>query len=144
VVVLGAAGKVGLATVDLDVSRGPVVAAASGPKKLALCRERGAAHVIDQATEDLRVRIRELTEGGAHAMIDPVGGRWSEQALRSTQWGSTFVASGAIPAIPLNLVRLKGVIVRGMGIRSFVEKAPEQAEVASSGPGGAPAGCRPY
>jgi NADPH2:quinone reductase len=133
VVVLGAAGGVGLAAVDLGRELGArVVAAASGSEKLALCRERGAVHVIDYATEDLRVRIRELTEGGAHAVVDPVGGRWSEQALRSTRWGGTFVtlgfASGTIPAIPLNLVLLKGVVVRGMGIRSFVEKAPELAE----------------
>jgi NADPH2:quinone reductase len=131
VVVLGAAGGVGLAAVDVARELGArVVAAASGPEKLALCRERGAVHVIDYTTEDLRLRIRELTEGGAHVVIDPVGGPYSEQALRSTRWGGTFVtlgfASGTIPAIPLNLVLLKGVTVKGMEIRTFARRLPEQ------------------
>jgi NADPH2:quinone reductase len=130
VVVLGAAGGVGLAAVDIARELGAqVVAAASGPEKLALCRERGATHVIDYNTEDLRLRIRELTEGGAHAVIDPVGGELSERALRSTRWGGTFVtlgfAAGSIPRIPLNLVLLKGVVVKGMELRTFADHAPE-------------------
>jgi NADPH2:quinone reductase len=130
VVVLGAAGGVGLAAVDVARELGArVVAAASGPEKLALCRARGAAHVIDYTAEDLKDRIRELTEGGAHAVIDPVGGAASEQALRSVRWGGTFVtlgyASGTIPKIPLNLVLLKGVTVKGMEIRTFGQHLPE-------------------
>ncbi|MFE4963740.1 NADPH:quinone oxidoreductase family protein [Streptomyces sp. NPDC056660] len=133
VVVLGAAGGVGLAAVDLALQLGArVVAAASGPEKLAVCRERGATHVIDYTTEDLRRRIRELTSGGAHVVIDPVGGHWSEQALRGMRWGGVLVtlgfASGAIPAIPLNLVLLKGVTVKGLELRTFGEHAPEQEQ----------------
>jgi NADPH:quinone reductase-like Zn-dependent oxidoreductase len=130
VVVLGAAGGVGLAAVDVARELGArVVAAASGPEKLALCASRGAAHVIDYTTEDLKTRIRELTDGGAHAVIDPVGGAAAEQALRSVRWGGTFVtlgyASGAIPKIPLNVVLLKGVTVKGMEIRTFGQHLPE-------------------
>lgn len=131
VAVLGAAGGVGLAALDLARQLGArVVAAASGPEKLALCRARGATHVIDYTTEDLRLRLRELTDGGAHVVIDPVGGPASEQALRSTRRGGTFVtlgfASGTIPAIPLNLVLLKGVTVKGMELRTFGEQFPER------------------
>ncbi len=130
VVVLGAAGGVGLAAVDIARKLGArVVAAASGTEKLALCRTRGAAHVIDYTTEDLKERIRELTEGGAHAVIDPVGGAAAEQALRSVRWGGTFVtlgyASGTIPKIALNLVLLKGITVKGMEIRTFGLHQPE-------------------
>lgn len=130
VVVLGAAGGVGLAAVDIARELGArVVAAASGPGKLALCRERGVAHVVDYTTEDLKTRIREVTGGGAHAVIDPVGGAAAEQALRAIRWGGTFVtlgyASGVIPKIPLNLVLLKGVIVKGMEIRTFGQHRPE-------------------
>jgi NADPH:quinone reductase-like Zn-dependent oxidoreductase len=102
----------------------------SGPEKLSLCRARGATHVIDYTKVDLRSRIRELTDGGAHAVIDPVGGAASEQALRGIRWGGTFVtlgfASGTIPSIPLNLILLKGVTVRGMEIRTFGQHQPEQ------------------
>src|SRR5699024_9263556 len=81
VVVLGAAGGVGLASVELARELGAkVVAVASGPEKLELCRRRGATQTIDYTTEDLRLRIRELTDGGADVVIDPVGGRWSEHA----------------------------------------------------------------
>jgi NADPH2:quinone reductase len=129
VVVLGAAGGVGLAAVDLARELGArVVAAASGADKLALCRAHGATHVIDYTTEDLRLKIRELTDGGAHAVIDPVGGEWSERALRSIRWGGTFVtlgfASGTIPAIPLNLVLLKGITVKGVELRTFGDHDP--------------------
>src|SRR6204780_5013673 len=130
VVVLGAAGGVGLAAVDVARERGArVVAAASGQDKLELCRQRGATHVIDYTTEDLKTRIRELTEGGAHAVIDPVGGAASEQALRSLRPGGMFVtlgyASGTIPKIPLTLVLLKDVTVKGMEIRTFGQHYPE-------------------
>ena len=130
VVVLGAAGGVGLAAVDVARELGArVVAAASGQDKLELCRQRGATHVIDYTTEDLKTRVRELTEGGAHAVIDPVGGAASEQALRSLRPGGMFVtlgyASGTIPKIPLNLVLLKDITVKGMEIRTFGQHHPE-------------------
>jgi len=130
VVVLGAAGGVGLAAVDVARELGArVVAAASGQEKLDLCRQRGATHVIDYTSEDLKTRVRELTEGGAHAVIDPVGGAASEQALRSLRPGGMFVtlgyASGTIPKIPLNLVLLKDTTIKGMEIRTFGQRYPE-------------------
>jgi NADPH2:quinone reductase len=100
-----------------------VVAAASSPEKLAVCAEHGADALINYETEDLKERIRELTGGGADVIIDPVGGRYAEPALRAGRWGSRFVtlgfASGDIPRIPLNLVLLKGVVVMGMEIWGF-------------------------
>jgi NADPH2:quinone reductase len=132
VVVLGAAGGVGLAAVDLAVAmRARVLAAASSPAKLELCRQRGAEATVDYDHEDLRVRIRELTGGGAQVVLDPVGGAYSEPALRSVRRGGVFVtlgyAAGPIPAIPLNLVLLKAITVRGMEIRSFSVDYPEAA-----------------
>jgi NADPH2:quinone reductase len=132
VVVLGAAGGVGLAVVELARALGGrVVAAASSAEKLALCREHGAEEVIDYSVEDLKLRIRELTGGAADVVVDMVGGARSEQALRSVRWGGRFVtvgyASGEIPRIPLNLVMLKGVVVKGFEIRNFVQHAPEAA-----------------
>jgi NADPH2:quinone reductase len=131
VLVLGAAGGVGLATVELATLFGArVIAAASSPAKLALCEKYGAVAGIDYTTEDLKVRTKELTGGGADVVMDPVGGPYAEQALRATKWGSRYVvlgfASGEIPRIPLNLVLLKGVIVRGMEMRTITEHEPER------------------
>lgn len=132
VVVLGAAGGVGLAAVDLAVAMGArVLAAASSPEKLALCRRRGAAATVDYEREDLKSRIRELTGDSARVILDPVGGPHSEPALRGLARGGTFVtlgyAAGGIPAIPLNLVLLKGITVRGMEIRTFTADRPDDA-----------------
>lgn len=132
VVVLGAAGGVGLATVELATVLGArVLAAASSPDKLDLCRDRGAVATVDYAAEDLKTRIKELTDGGADVVIDPVGGPYSELALRATRWGGRFVvlgfASGEIPRIPLNLVLLKGVVVKGFEFRTFAEHVPDAA-----------------
>ena len=82
VVVLGAAGGVGLACVELArLLGGRVLAAASSPEKLEVCRAAGAEAVIDYETEDLKERIKEITGGGADVVLDPVGGRYAEQAL---------------------------------------------------------------
>jgi NADPH2:quinone reductase len=131
VVVLGAAGGVGLAAVDLAVAMGArVLAAASSPDKLQLCRERGAQATVDYDTEDLKLRIRELTGDSARVVLDPVGGSYAEPALRGLARGGTFItlgyAAGAIPAIPLNLVLLKDITVRGMEIRTFMGDYPAQ------------------
>lgn len=130
VVVLGAAGGVGLAAVDLAVALGAkVLAAASSPEKLQVCRQRGAAATVDYDREDLKVRIREITGDGAQAVLDPVGGAYAEPALRALARGGRFVtlgyATGSIPAIPLNLVMLKGITVQGMEIRTFATDHPE-------------------
>ncbi len=132
VLVLGAAGGVGLAAVELAALLGAeVIAAASSPAKLAACRERGATHTIDYVASDLRAGLRDVAADGVDIVIDPVGGLSAEQALRSTRWGGRFVtvgfASGEIPRIPLNLVLLKGVIIKGFEIRTFGVNAPDQA-----------------
>jgi NADPH2:quinone reductase len=132
VVVLGAAGGVGLAAVDLAVAmKARVLAAASSPEKLELCRRRGAEATVDYDREDLKTRIRELTGDSARVVLDPVGGSYAEPALRALARGGTFVtlgyAAGAIPAIPLNLILLKGIVVRGMEIRTFVTDRPEDS-----------------
>lgn len=129
VVVLGAAGGVGLAAIDVARLLGArIVAAASSPGKLAVCRARGADEVIDYSREDLKNRIKQVTGGGADVVIDPVGGPYSEQALRAAAWGGRFVclgfASAEIPRIALNLVLLKGVIVQGFEIRTFTQHRP--------------------
>ncbi len=132
VVVLGAAGGVGLAAVDLAVAmKARVLAAASSPEKLELCRQRGAEATVDYDSEDLKSRIRELTGDAARVVIDPVGGPYSEPALRGLARGGTFItlgyAAGTIPCIPLNLVLLKGITVRGMEIRTFMSDRPDDA-----------------
>ena len=132
VVILGAAGGVGLAAVDLAVAmKARVLAAASSPDKLALCRKRGAEATVDYDREDLKSRIRELTGDAARVVLDPVGGPYAEPALRGLARGGTFItlgyAAGAIPSIPLNLVLLKGITVRGMEIRAFVSDRPEDS-----------------
>ncbi|GFG99113.1 NADPH:quinone oxidoreductase family protein [Mycobacterium timonense] len=132
VVVLGAAGGVGLAAVDLAVAmKARVLAAASSAEKLELCRQRGAEAAVDYDREDLKSRIRELTGDSARVVLDPVGGSYSEPALRGLARGGTFVtlgyAAGAIPAIPLNLILLKDICVRGMEIRTFMSDYPDDA-----------------
>jgi NADPH:quinone reductase-like Zn-dependent oxidoreductase len=132
VVILGAAGGVGQAALDLAVAmRARVLAAASTEEKLAVCRRRGAQATVDYEREDLKSRIRELTDGAARGVIDPVGGRYAEQALRGLARGGVFVtlgyAAGAIPAIPLNLILLKDITIRGMEIRTFTSNHPNDA-----------------
>lgn len=133
VVVLGAAGGVGLAAVDLGVAMGArVLAAASSPEKLDVCRQRGAAATVDYDREDLKERIRAITGDGARAVLDPVGGPYAEPALRALARGGRFItlgyAAGSIPAIPLNLVMLKGITVQGMEIRTFATDHPAENE----------------
>jgi NADPH2:quinone reductase len=132
VVVLGAAGGVGLAAVDLAVvMEARVLAAASGSDKLQLCAQRGAEATVDYDREDLKTRIRELTGDAARVVLDPVGGPYAEPALRGLARGGTFItlgyAAGAIPVIPLNLVLLKGITIRGMEIRTFMGDHPAAA-----------------
>ena len=112
-VVLGAAGGVGISAIEIGKVMGArVIAAASTDEKLALCREVGADETINYSTENLKDRINELTGGkGADMVYDPVGGDYTEQALRAIKWrGKLLVigfAAGEIPKIPLNLALLK-------------------------------------
>lgn len=127
-VVLGAAGGVGLAAIELGKIMGAtVIACASTADKLALCRERGADETIDYRTEDLKTRIKSLTHGrGADVVYDPVGGAYSEAALRATGWSGRFLvvgfAAGDIPKIPLNLLLLKSCQVIGVFWGAFTMK----------------------
>ena len=124
-------GGVGSATVDVAVRLGArVIAAASSPERLKVCAELGAEAGIDYVKEDLKQRIREITGEGADLVIDPVGDRWAEPALRAIRWGGRFVtvgyAGGDIPRIPLNVVLLKNVTVRGLELRTWTERLPEE------------------
>ena len=130
--VLGAAGGVGLAAVELGSVLGArVIAAASSPEKLAVCRQQGASECIDYSREPLKDRLKALTGGrGVDVVLDPVGGALSEQALRATAWRGRFVsvgfASGEIPRIPLNLLLLKGVQLLAFNIGPFMTNEPEE------------------
>lgn len=129
--VLGAAGAVGLSAIELGRLMGArVIASASNDDKLALCRAHGAAETINYATEDLKTRVRELTGGeGADVVYDPVGGQYSEPALRATAWRGRFLvvgfAAGDIPRIPMNLPLLRGCSVVGVFWGAFVGREPE-------------------
>ncbi len=131
--VLGAAGGVGIAAIELGKRMGAnVIAAASSDAKLALCKEKGADHLINYSTEDLRARIKEITgDKGVDVVYDPVGGKLAEQALRSIAWKGRYLiigfASGDIPQIPFNLALLKGCSVLGVFWGSFAEKEPKQS-----------------
>src|SRR4051812_22943030 len=124
-VVLGAGGGVGVAAVQLGVVLGATVTAvASSPEKLEAARAVGATHLVNYRDADLRGQLKETLPRGGDVVIDPVGGDLSEAALRALQPGGRFVtvgfASGTIPRIPLNLVLLKDVIIRGFEFLSFV------------------------
>ncbi len=118
--VLGAAGGVGLAAVELGKAMGAkVIAAASTDDKLEVCKTAGADEVINYSTENLKERIKELTGGkGADVIYDPVGGNLSEQALRGIAINGRFLvvgfAAGDIPKIPLNLTLLKQCQIVGV------------------------------
>jgi NADPH2:quinone reductase len=128
--VLGAAGGVGLAGVDIGRLLGArVIAAASSPEKLDLCREHGAAATIEYTAEDLRSRLKELTGGaGVDVCLDPVGGAYSEPALRSMAWRGRYLvvgfAAGDIPRVPLNLPLLKGCSIVGVFWGQFAAREP--------------------
>ena len=130
--VLGAAGGVGLAAVELGRLMGArVIAAASTDEKLKLCQEYGADETVNYSHEDLKTRVRELTGGqGVDVVYDPVGGPYSEPALRSTAWEGRFLvigfAAGDIPRVPLNLALLRGCSIVGVFWGSFVFRQPER------------------
>jgi len=128
--VLGAAGGVGLAAIEIGKILGArVIACASTDEKLAVCRQHGADETINYATEDLRERIKALTNGnGADVVYDPVGGAYTELALRSIAWRGRLLvvgfAAGEIPKIPLNLTLLKGCSIVGVFWGDFARREP--------------------
>ncbi|HEU5374852.1 MAG TPA: NADPH:quinone oxidoreductase family protein [Ktedonobacteraceae bacterium] len=130
--VLGAAGGVGLAAVELGKAMGAhVIAAASSAEKLAICREHGADELINYSSEDLKERIKTLTAGrGVDVIYDPVGGPYAEAALRGMAWEGRHLvigfAAGDIPRIPLNLTLLKGCSIVGVFWGSFTARDPQR------------------
>jgi NADPH:quinone reductase len=129
--VLGAAGGVGLSAVEIGKAMGArVIAAASSPEKLATCVEHGANETIDYSKEDLKTRVKELTGGkGVDVIYDPVGGDFAEPALRSIAWEGRYLvvgfAAGEIPEIPLNLALLKGCQIVGVFWGAFAARDPK-------------------
>jgi len=126
--VLGAAGGVGTTAVELGKQMGAsVIAAASSDAKLELARRLGAEHVVNYSREDLRERLKAITQGkGVDVVYDPVGGALAEPALRSMAWGGRYLvigfAGGDIPRIPLNLPLLKGCSIVGVFWGSFAAR----------------------
>lgn len=129
--VLGAAGGVGLTAVEIGKHLGArVIAAAGGPEKLAIAREHGADELIDYRTESIRDRVRVLTGGlGADVVFDPVGGDAFDQALRAVNWEARMLvigfAGGRIQSVPANLVLVKNIAVIGvvLGAQSLRDPA---------------------
>jgi NADPH2:quinone reductase len=130
VVVLGAAGGVGSAAVELGAAMGAnVIAAASTDDKLEFCHSLGATATVNYTTEDLKARIRELTDGrGADVIYDPVGGDHAEAAFRSIGWNGRYLvvgfSSGVIPKFPLNLPLLKHASIVGVFWGAWTEQDP--------------------
>jgi NADPH2:quinone reductase len=130
VLVLGAAGGVGIATVQLAKAMGAkVIAAASSDEKLAFARENGADETVNYTTEDLKTKVKELTGGkGVDVVYDPVGGDFAEPALRASGWDARYLvvgfAAGPIPKIPLNLALLNSRNIMGVFWGAWVGREP--------------------
>ncbi|HZD21229.1 MAG TPA: NADPH:quinone oxidoreductase family protein [Burkholderiales bacterium] len=129
--VLGAAGGVGLAAIEIGKALGArVIAGASSEAKLAVCREHGADATINYTSEDLRKRVQALTEArGVDVVYDPVGGAYTEAAFRSLAWRGRLLvvgfAAGEIPKLPLNLPLLKGAAAVGVFWGDFARREPQ-------------------
>ncbi|MEW6024996.1 MAG: NADPH:quinone oxidoreductase family protein [Pseudomonadota bacterium] len=129
--VLGAAGGVGLAAIEIGKALGArVIAAASSAEKLDVCRAHGADVLIDYSKEDLREALKAATGGkGPDVIYDPVGGPYTEPALRSIAWRGRHLvigfAAGEIPKLPWNLMLLKGASVVGVFWGEFAKREPK-------------------
>ncbi|MEL6300552.1 MAG: NADPH:quinone oxidoreductase family protein [Pseudomonadota bacterium] len=129
--VLGAAGGVGLAAVELGKMMGAeVIAAASNADKLALAKSRGADHLINYTEGSLKEQVKALTNGaGVDVIYDPVGGEMFDDCLRSLAWNGRLLvigfASGEIPKAPANLPLLKGSSIVGVFWGAFTQKEPK-------------------
>ncbi|GGB55501.1 NADPH:quinone oxidoreductase family protein [Deinococcus soli (ex Cha et al. 2016)] len=128
--VLGAAGGVGLAAVMIGKALGArVIAAASTGEKLDLARAHGADEVINYTDSDLKAAVGELTgKKGVDVILDPVGDRWAESAFRAIAWGGRYLvigfAGGEIPKLPLNLPLLKGASIVGVFWGEYARRDP--------------------
>ena len=133
VLVLGAAGGIGIAAIEIAKALGArVIAAASSTEKLQICRAKGADETINYSYEDLRERVKALTGGrGVDVVCDPVGGKFTEPALRSLAWRGRLLvigfADGEIPRLPLNLPLLKGCAIVGVFWGDFLKREPDAA-----------------
>jgi len=131
VLVLGAAGGVGTAAIQIAKAAGArVIAAASSDEKCRLCRDIGADACINYAKEDLREALKTHTAGkGPDVVYDPVGGNLAEAAFRSIAWRGRYLvvgfAAGPIPALPLNLPLLKGASIVGVFWGGFAKREPQ-------------------
>ncbi|MBY0241623.1 MAG: NADPH:quinone oxidoreductase family protein [Burkholderiaceae bacterium] len=129
--VLGAAGGVGLAAVEIGKALGArVIAAASSDEKLAVCKEHGADVLINYSRDDLREAVKAATGGkGPDVVYDPVGGDFAEAAFRSIAWRGRYLvvgfANGEIPKLPLNLALLKGASLVGVFWGEFAKREPK-------------------
>lgn len=134
--VLGAAGGVGLAAIEIGKALGArVIAAASSDEKLAVCKEHGADATINYSTQDLREAIKAATDGkGPDVIYDPVGGIYAEPAFRSIAWRGRYLvigfANGEIPKLPLNLPLLKGASLVGVFWGEFAKREPKANQAA--------------
>ena len=129
--VLGAAGGVGLTAVEIGKAMGArVIAGASTTDKLAAARERGADETINYATEKLTERVLALTDGkGADVCFDPVGGELFDAALSALGWGGRMLLVGfvgGIPQIPANRLLVKHRAALGSSLRYFRWHAPDK------------------
>ena len=130
VLVLGAAGGVGTAAIQIAKAMGAtVIAAASSDEKCALCQRLGADHVINYREGNLREQLKTLTQGkGPDVIYDPVGGDLAEPAFRSIAWRGRYLvvgfAAGPIPSLPLNLALLKGASIVGVFWGDFARREP--------------------
>jgi NADPH:quinone reductase len=130
VLVLGASGGVGLAAVEVAKAMGArVMAGASSPQKLAIAKDHGADELIDYAQEDLKARVKALTDGkGVDVVYDPVGDKLADPAFRAIGWEGRYLvigfAGGQIPALPLNLALVKGAAIVGVFWGDFVNRDP--------------------
>jgi NADPH2:quinone reductase len=131
VLVLGAAGGVGTAALQIAKAAGArVIAAASSDEKCSLCRELGADAVLNYSTDNVRDALKALTDGkGPDVVYDPVGGALAEPVFRSIAWRGRYLvvgfAGGAIPALPWNLALLKGASIVGVFWGDFVKREPQ-------------------
>lgn len=129
--VLGAAGGVGLAAIEIGKALGArVIAAASSDEKLVVCKQHGADATINYSTQDLREAVKEATGGkGPDVIYDPVGGIYAEPAFRSIAWRGRYLvigfANGEIPKLPLNLPLLKGASIVGVFWGEFAKREPK-------------------